>query len=482
MDQPQLLRLQRIEVDGLFGRYNYCIDLNLKDRVTLLHGLNGAGKTTVLRMVDALLRKDFTCFRRTPFARFLLGFENGSSTLELQTSGGIKSNKGGEAGKLTLTRAEGASSTTIDLRPSEAESVAALSDCLQPHYRARNTWIDVRNGDVLSEAGVLSRFGTDRGEEWPTLGLGALSSSIGTAESPSSGESSWLLDSLRGNQNIISRPSEKPSWLDEFLESTNTFLIEAQRLVWTESSIRPKIGRERDAFAFLSSVLECSRNFQERLGDTMAAYGLHAQTLDQTFPQRLISATNQLAPDELRKRMAALNDKTRKLRDIGILDEAPGSRFDAASLDQEDSTQIRVMTLYVEDTERKLQTLEDLANRTRLLLDSVNGKFQNKRVRLDNKKKALVVEDQCDQRLPLYSLSSGEQHELVLHYNLLFRVRPNTVVLIDEPELSLHVAWQKKFLPDLTSIVELSDFDAVVATHSPFIVGDRDDLMVGLGD
>ena len=94
----------------------------------------------------------------------------------------------------------------------------------------------------------------------------------------------------------------------------------------------------------------------------------------------------------------------------------------------------------------------------------------------------MVAEDKDGQRLPLDLLSSGEQHELVLHYNLLFRVRPNTAVLIDEPELSLHVGWQKKFLPDLTEIVQLSGFDAVVATHSPFVVGDRDDLMVPLGN
>ncbi|MCY4397214.1 MAG: hypothetical protein OXC10_18985, partial [Rhodospirillaceae bacterium] len=49
------------------------------------------------------------------------------------------------------------------------------------------------------------------------------------------------------------------------------------------------------------------------------------------------------------------------------------------------------------------------------------------------------------------------------------------------PELSLHVAWQKQFLPDLLEIVQLSDFDALVATHSPFIVGEREELMVGLG-
>ena len=139
------------------------------------------------------------------------------------------------------------------------------------------------------------------------------------------------------------------------------------------------------------------------------------------------------------------------------------------------------MTLYVRDTEGKLAALDDLASRTRLLLDNVNGKFRNKKIRLDQNK-GLVAEMEGGSPLQLEALSSGEQHELVLHYDLLFRVRPNTVVLIDEPELSLHVVWQKRFLPDLKQIVELSGFDAVVATHSPFIVDGEDDLMVGLGD
>ena len=137
------------------------------------------------------------------------------------------------------------------------------------------------------------------------------------------------------------------------------------------------------------------------------------------------------------------------------------------------------MTLYVRDTAMKLEALDELASRTRLLLNNVNEKFRHKRIRLD-RTDGFVAESDIGQLLPLDSLSSGEQHELVLHYDLLFRVPSNTIVLIDEPELSLHVAWQKRFLLDLIDIIQLSDFDAMIATHSPFVVGDREDLMTGL--
>ena len=68
------------------------------------------------------------------------------------------------------------------------------------------------------------------------------------------------------------------------------------------------------------------------------------------------------------------------------------------------------------------------------------------------------------------NLSSGEQHELVLLYDLLFNVEPGTLVLIDEPEISLHVGWQQKFLSDVSDIARLTSLRFVVATHSPQII------------
>ena len=141
------------------------------------------------------------------------------------------------------------------------------------------------------------------------------------------------------------------------------------------------------------------------------------------------------------------------------------------------------MTLHVRDTENRLQPLEALAKRTRLFLDHLNSKFHHKTVRVDRQEGLVAETDGGKPRcLPLDSLSSGERHELVLHYDLLFRVPPNTIVLLDEPERSLHLSWQRTFLRDLLKIIEVADFDALIATHSPGIVNDRDDLMVGIGD
>lgn len=441
MAESKLLRLKRIEVDDLFGVYNHHIDLDLDDRITLLHGQNGVGKTSILRMTDAILRDDFARLKTIPFSRFMLGFHD-ESTLELSA----KTKSDEETHVLSLKSSDKVDSESISLNTSRAETIAAQVDFLRPHGIWPDVWVDDRDGETLIGHDVLSRFG----DQFPNVEL--------------------------RKKNL--------SWFSNFLDKANAHLIEAQRLVRRQNESMSSRSRRRYIYDHqpISSVVDCSEDFRKRLDDTMANYGRNAQKLDQSFPQRLMSAKEQLTVDQLQSEMETLDKKTADLKEIGILDATPDYPFDFDTLgDKYKPTQALVMTLYVRDTAGKLRVLDDFANRTRLFLGSVNAKFQHKRIRLD-RQKGLVAESDKDESLELDYLSSGEQHELVLHYDLLFRVPSNTVVLIDEPELSLHVAWQKRFLPDLAEIVQLSGFDVLIATHSPFIVGDREDLMVGLGD
>jgi predicted ATP-dependent endonuclease of OLD family len=68
----------------------------------------------------------------------------------------------------------------------------------------------------------------------------------------------------------------------------------------------------------------------------------------------------------------------------------------------------------------------------------------------------------------------------VLLFELLFEIEPATLVLIDEPEISLHIAWQAQFLDDLFEMAHLSQFDVLLATHSPDIIGKHWNLTVEL--
>lgn len=65
-------------------------------------------------------------------------------------------------------------------------------------------------------------------------------------------------------------------------------------------------------------------------------------------------------------------------------------------------------------------------------------------------------------------LSSGEQQLLVLFSYIAFNSQDGKLYIIDEPELSLHIKWQEEFLNQLEKITP-SGVQLILATHSPIL-------------
>jgi predicted ATPase len=69
--------------------------------------------------------------------------------------------------------------------------------------------------------------------------------------------------------------------------------------------------------------------------------------------------------------------------------------------------------------------------------------------------------------------SSGEHHILSGFINLISTIENNSVVFIDEPEISLHPNWQIKYMNLLQSTFkEFSNCHFIISTHSHFLVSD----------
>lgn len=73
------------------------------------------------------------------------------------------------------------------------------------------------------------------------------------------------------------------------------------------------------------------------------------------------------------------------------------------------------------------------------------------------------------QRIHLSSLSSGEKQLFILLSEALLQKKSSHLFIADEPELSLHIEWQRKIL---STLLELNpNAQVIVATHSPEIAG-----------
>lgn len=83
-------------------------------------------------------------------------------------------------------------------------------------------------------------------------------------------------------------------------------------------------------------------------------------------------------------------------------------------------------------------------------------------------------------KLSVQKLSSGEKQLIIFFANLIFGVndRKNGIFIVDEPELSLHLTWQKLFIEQTLKIN--NNIQLIFATHSPEIVGRHRDKMYKL--
>src|SRR5438094_3360285 len=75
------MRVASISVKGLFGIFDHEIPLHSSERVTIIHGPNGFGKTVILRMIAALAEGTTTTFEHIPFTEFCVTLDDGSARI-----------------------------------------------------------------------------------------------------------------------------------------------------------------------------------------------------------------------------------------------------------------------------------------------------------------------------------------------------------------------------------------------------------------
>lgn len=97
-----------------------------------------------------------------------------------------------------------------------------------------------------------------------------------------------------------------------------------------------------------------------------------------------------------------------------------------------------------------------------------NRYLENKTMYYDSPSFSFGITSNYDNHdIKLFQLSSGEKQIVSLFSHLYLSNKNNCLVLIDEPELSLSVKWQKTFLEDVRKGAFCNGLVAV--THSPFI-------------
>ena len=270
-----------------------------------------------------------------------------------------------------------------------------------------------------------------------------------------------------------------PQPVQDILSSMDVRLIAADRLTVAER-VERQYGE--DNIKIERRVNLIAKDLSQKIRDTIQQYAQLSQAKDRTFPLRAIKQNSPLTVDEIKSKMVELESKRREFIDTGILEEEQDDIGIHDLVDAITESNRQNLSLYAIDTEEKLNALSSLSSSINLFRNIIDKNFNNKRIVFNKDYGFRFVTTYSNSTILPQSLSSGEQHELVMFYDLIFNASENTLILIDEPELSLHIKWQLDYVDELLQIISATKFSAVLATHSPQIIHDKWDLTVSLSE
>ena len=104
-----------------------------------------------------------------------------------------------------------------------------------------------------------------------------------------------------------------------------------------------------------------------------------------------------------------------------------------------------------------------------------------KTVIIDDEKEPLLVKfTDNDKYITTNLLSSGEKQLIIIFLTIILQKDKPFILLMDEPETSLHVEWQSTLIDKMQNLN--SDMQIIIATHNPLITLNRKEKEIGIID
>ncbi|NYH08242.1 AAA family ATPase [Pseudomonas moraviensis] len=391
-----------------------------KDSASVIYGDNGCGKTTFLKLLHAFLSKDSSAFKKEGVVRAELDYSVNSSELHKVVVGKI---------------------------PMEDYNVS------DEPPEVKYDWSQVE-GSLIERTSSLS-LGVERGVT--TLATRIEVSDIirymnnyPVREMPRHRMSEFaegLALHLRRYQSVRQRNSR-----DEFdLDDKNVYLqnikmSNIENLLLERYRVARNIATTKIQNA-LFDTLAVAIEQSEQGGTTFKA-------MPENFGESVLKSKERI--------IEALKDGTEnnfKSRIISVLEDFK-RKEDVAQL-----TQNRILCQLIINMITELQIEKQLLSAINVLVDTFNEfLIEGKELRIT--KDELVV-DVGGSHHSIDVLSSGERHILTFLSLIVVSGRNKDFIIIDEPEISLNMKWQRSLMELLKRLAP--DTQIIVASHSPAI-------------
>ncbi len=439
--------LQNLIIENLYGK---TYRLNFNEDLTILYGLNGSGKTTILNIIYSILggKIEQVCGYTFDYLEFTYLDKNKTKSLKIRKDKNYYEISLDDKQFLFTDIAE--NFDTVIKRRNLSDDFDESSDYYHTYRIDKKSheykWISVSDDNQIKQKLISSE-------------LSSLSEIVYIPLNR-------RVKGIDGTTNTMQRPrlatSNKKNIEDSlkvaesYFESYRNHIIRIENIINSQlrKEILNQLSNPMDQMDILKIISKDKKSFSEIEKDL------------QSFIDK-----------DVYKNIKDLLKLYNKTIDSYIINDDQINILDVNNFMLHSFTfaQLSKLEKVAESAQSRKGYLDKQKKNLEYILDTINYLFEdtNKTLRYNHRNQKLFFGSiNTEEKLDLSLLSSGEKQLVIFFIFSLIEFQRNQpkILLIDEPELSLHVEWQSKLLPLIMKNREKKQI--IIATHSPDIIGD----------
>lgn len=425
------MRIVNLNITKLHNCFNYNVDFN--SDVTFIFGSNGCGKTTILNITEFIITGNLYRLFEYEFDSIILKYE------PIKSTGNIR--------HIYIKKSASDISVTFDGNTEHIEK------------------LDKLNGRIIEniESVYFEHYEI----------LKKIRDSFNYVYLPLNRKSLLYNNAFIRNRNIRAHNMFRNDIEELGIHYSDKALSEVEVLVKNYfSKTSTLISKINNDFRnkILKSSLEVLENFEtnefvNQISSDSAISDIKkikksfikiARELD------LLSPNEELIYDRFFQNYIEELKSTKNRREIGV---------EIVTKFQEILRIKKIVSMAEEMEKQKEQCYRPIELFLNTINDFIKTSDDEKEIKIDDYGNLYFQTIYTPNKISVQNLSSGEKQLVIFFANLIFRVEGNSsgIFVVDEPEISLHLSWQKIFVEKALKINK--NIQLVFATHSPEIIG-----------
>lgn len=392
-------------------------EIDFNKTTSIILAPNGFGKTTIFNFIDFLLNPTLEGYEKT-----IKGVPFGSFEIELNDNRVIMFSSEDNEDTFLFRTSDVEESKIIKIIPSPAEDNDFTYERVQDGIRDMN--------EMLKKAGIISDV--------------------------------FFIRTSRAFEDSPSKISSPAPFKTEVTRTVRNAEL--------EEKINPMASCNQDLISLMAA---CKKAYQKLTEDVKNE--LPGKFIDMDGPI--------ISPKETKILWNKYKNRLNELSEYGLIDAGNVSDFvnKLSESEYSDTTNGKgaFLSLYVTEYIKTLAPFDELYSKMKIFRDIINERNFGTKKHIEYSYSGIEYFN-GDQKIRLESLSSGERNDFIMFFDMIFRTSESSVVLIDEPEISLHINWQEKYIDNVEKALAGKDCQVIISTHSPDIISTHDDCIVEL--